>query len=65
MPFSGRLGDPEVEAREAADAAADYVTYKVVWTFIFFLIGVIAAICCGVRGSRCRQKQVADVVAPV
>lgn len=46
----------ETKAREAAEAASDYVTHAAVWTFVAFLVGAIAATWGGSVGARSRQN---------
>lgn len=45
----------ETKAREAAEAASDYVTHAAVWTFVAFLIGAISATWGGSVGARSRR----------
>lgn len=56
------LGDrAEARAREAADAASNYVTHAAVWTFVAFLIGAISASWGGASGAKARRENDADV----
>lgn len=52
------------KAREAAEAASDYVTHVAVWTFLAFVVGALAAAFGGATGARSRREHEYDSNAP-
>ena len=53
----------EEKAREAGEAASDYVTQAAIWTFVAFVVGAISATCGGASGARSRRDHDAGAVA--
>lgn len=55
----------EQKAREAAEAASDYLTHVAVWTFLAFVVGALAATLGGAAGARCRREHELERTIPV